>query len=277
MRLRSGSPWLRRIVGLSIASALVVVAVAFAVFGFRPDTGRGRVIADVSPSATPVSTPAGIETGSAYASARPSASGPPSASPDLPAPPDAVRSGPGVTRPGISLQFGLRTDGGFDVAERVLLRSARAEFVLAAPRRADAGNAFSRSRPLIVDLQAETGDGQPLAPNVLGDLSGDTTITANPPIRRFELRYRLLGTSVRSIPSTAGRALAFIRPVAAGIDPALPVQLSAAGVGALNLTCPQLQPRDRACARGVAPALHVGPRMTAGVSTVVVQVDVPEP
>lgn len=277
MRLRIGSPWLRRFVGLSIASALMLVAVAFAVSGPGPDTSRGRVVADVSPSPTAASTPAGIKVGSAYASARPSASGRPSASPDVPAALDAVRSGPGVTRPGISLQFSPRTDGGFDVAERVILRATHAELLLAAPGRADAGNAFRHSRPLIVDLQAETGDGQPLAPNVLGDLSGDTTITANPPVTRFELRYRLVGTSVRSIPSTAGRALAFIRPVAAGIDPALPVQLSAAGAGALNLTCPQLQPRDRACARGVAPALHVGPRMAAGDSTVVVQVDVPEP
>jgi len=183
----------------------------------------------------------------------------------------------GITEPGIDLRFSARADGGFDVSERIILRAPRPRIRLTPPGHAAAGVAFANSRARVRSLQIQTADGQPLAPERLGTFSGATTIPLGAATSALVLRYQLDGTSVRSVPSTAGRALAFIRPLTADVDPTLPVRVSADGPGTLNLSCPQLPVDRRACAQGTAPELRGGTAMTAAESVVVVQLNLPAP
>jgi len=109
----------RRVIGIFTASALLAVAVLLALFSpDRPTALRG------TGTATAQNEPA------------PARSGQPTASNSSPNPSGASTSGssgivepgstgPGITEPGIDLRFSARTDGGFDVAERIILRAPR--------------------------------------------------------------------------------------------------------------------------------------------------------
>lgn len=253
------SPTARRTIGIAVAAALVVAAIIFAIIAPTPRRIPDSDAADslhVTPSAEPGT---GTPTGQRAAT------------------PTAAPTGPGITEPGISLRFSPRTDGVFDVAERVILRSPATRIALTPPTTQSAGTSFTRSHPVVTGLQMQDSDGQPLTPTSLGSLTKSVTVPLATPTTQLSLRYELSGTSVRSIPSTTGRALAFLRPVTAGADESLPVQISSAGTGVLNISCPQLLQDERACAEGSAPALSVRAAMSAATSTVVVQLDVPAP
>jgi hypothetical protein len=251
----SVSPNARRAIGIAVAGALVVAAIVFA--ALAPRQGRA---------------PTGSAAG--FIAATPSVR---SATPTPSVDSTGAPSGPGTTEPGISMRFSPRTDGGFDVAERVILRRPATRIVLTPPAGGSAGSSFTRSRPVVTGLQMQDKSGQPLAPTRLGSLTQSVTVPLATATTELVLRYELAGTSVRSIPSTAGRALGFLRPVTAGVDPTLPVQISSVGAGVLNISCPQLPPDQRACAAGSAPAMSVRSGMTAASSTVVIQFNVPEP
>jgi hypothetical protein len=66
-------------------------------------------------------------------------------------------------------------------------------------------------------------------------------------VDQYELRYRLGGATVRSTPSAAGRALAAIGPLTAGVDDDLPVLIVIAGDSVLGLNCPLLPFSEQAC------------------------------
>jgi hypothetical protein len=244
--------WPRRVIGLSVAAVLVIVAVGIAVFG-------------VEQSRTPsnASEPSPSPTAGRVATER--------------APGDALRTGPGATEPGILLEFNPRGDGGFDVTENVMLRLRVSRIVLTPPSRRAAGTAFSRTKPEIRDLRIQGDDGQPLGRIPAGGITRVTSVPLGGATSTLVLRYRLSGTSVRSIPSSAGRALAFLRPITAGFDSSLGVRVIAGGVGTLNLTCPALPALSRACAAGTVPELRVRSTLDGPESTVVVQLDLPDP
>lgn len=265
----------RRATGISTASTVLVVAVLLAVYS--PDRRAAVNGAGIPTTSQPTSRPA--------PSARPSASSSPSPSPSPSGAPVTDRpgiigpgaTGPGLSEPGIDLRFSARADGGFEVAERVTLRAPRDRIRLTPPGHAAAGVGFVNNRARVLSLQIQTTDGQPLAPEGLGTFASGTILPLGASTSGLVLRYQLKGTSVRSIPSTAGRALAFIRPLTADVDPTLPVRVWADGDGTLNLSCPQLPVDQRACAQGSAPRLGGGTAMTAATSVVVVQLNLPAP
>lgn len=271
----SVSAWSRRVIGVSTALALLVAAVLLA--ASSPDRHAARRVdkaAGPQPAAAPAK-PAHSTASSSSPSPRPN---PSEASVTRRAAiPEPGITEPGITEPGIDLRFSARADGGFDVSERIILRAPRPRIRLTPPGHAAAGVAFANSRARVRSLQIQTADGQPLAPERLGTFSGATTIPLGAATSALVLRYQLDGTSVRSVPSTAGRALAFIRPLTADVDPTLPVRVSADGPGTLNLSCPQLPVDRRACAQGTAPELRGGTAMTAAESVVVVQLNLPAP
>ncbi len=187
----------------------------------------------------------------------------------------SVANGPGIDAPGISIEFTARSDGSLDVSERVMLRHPSALLTLVPPSSGEAGAAFKNSRPVVRDLEVAT-DGQSLreAPRAI---SRRWVVNLRDQGTSVDLRYRLTGTTVESRPSKARRALAFIRPLSAGIDGSLPVQIHARGIGVLNFACPQLSMPESACARGSSPLLFVDGGLSASRSTVIVQLDLPGP
>ncbi len=213
----SVSAWSRRVIGVSTALALLVAAVLLA--ASSPDRHAARRVdkaAGPQPAAAPAK-PAHSTASSSSPSPRPNPS-------EASATRRAAIPEPGITEPGIDLRFSARADGGFDVSERIILRAPRPRIRLTPPGHAAAGVAFANSRARVRSLQIQTADGQPLAPERLGTFSGATTIPLGAATSALVLRYQLDGTSVRSVPSTAGRALAFIRPLTADVDPTLPVR-----------------------------------------------------
>lgn len=251
----SWSEWPRRVIGLSLAAVLVVVAIVIGVFGL-----------DQSRSPTSASEPSPAPSPTQQADTSPSATSA-----------NAITAGPGLTEPGILMEFSPRADGGFDVAEHVILNTRVSRIVFTPPSRREAGALFGKTRASIVDLQVQGGDGQPLGRIPSGRLTRATSVPLGGTASTLVLRYRLQGTSVRSIPSTAGRALAYIRPITAGFDTTLRIRVAASGTGALNLTCPALPAAQRACATGTAPNLMARFDAPNSDSTVVVQLDLPEP
>lgn len=260
------SAWLRRVIGMSLAAALVVVAVVVAVFG--PDPSRSPSRAESSPnpaSSLPTSPPVSSLSTSPPTSKRPSAV------------PAAARTGPGLTKPGILMQFSPRDDGGFDVAEHVIFNAGVSRVRFTPPSGRAAGAAFSRTHAEVVDLQVQGDDQQPLGQLASGTITKATSVRLGRTTSTLTLRYRLTGTSIRSMPSGARHALAYLRPITAGIDTTLSIRIVAAGAGISNLTCPGLAAAERACAAGTAPDLRVRSDLRAEDSTVVVQLDLPEP
>ena len=73
-------------------------------------------------------------------------------------------------------------------------------------------------------------------------------------VDRFELRYRLSDVTVRSTPSTAGRALAAIGPLTGGVDNDLPVLFIVSGGTVLGLNCPLLPFSQQSCGSQVQSA-----------------------
>ena len=185
----------------------------------------------------------------------------------------SAHNGAGLRTPGVRLTATPRPDGGFEVSEQVILPAPVTELLLRIAPSAAAGPAFTRVRPRATKIQISAED-QPVPP--VADVTGGPRIVTLPmPASRFELRYQISGASVRSIPSTAGRALAVLAPLTGGLDRALPVTAVVGGNGALNLRCPLLPPDRQGCATGAAPRLAIRSGLTARNALVLVQLDLP--
>ena len=82
-----------------------------------------------------------------------------------------------------------------------------------------------------------------------------------------ELRYRLLGAATVSTPSTPGRALVLLPPIAADDRlKKLPVVVEVTGTGVRNLVCPGLPADDQLCGRASSSGwrtVALPPRATA--------------
>jgi hypothetical protein len=251
----------RRIVGLTTTAVIIALGIAFVATapGRSALRGDARTSADLRPAArtpTPTSTPTRTP-------------------PPVDNSAEQPRTGPGIDAVGIYLQFGARADGNLDVTERVVLAHPSKQIAVRPPSATAAGQAFSDSRPAIRALQVQAG-GLPVA-NVPTRLDHDRQFRLKQTTAAFTLRYQLSGTTVRSVPSTANRALAYIRPISVGIDAATPVQMLTTGTSTLNLTCPQLPAELQGCARGTAPHLRVETGVTVADDTVIVQLNLPEP
>ena len=260
---------LRRALGLVLIGGLCAAAVTF--YRDGPDLPR---------SATEVPSGTGLPTMSA--SAAPSPSSPPSSTTELKPSAHTTSSqaklpkGPGTTEPGILLIASPLSDGSFDIAEMVLLPAATSSIRLSPPQLTLAGTRFAKSKPVAYQVQLSAGDQPVIVPG--GRVSRGVDIAWLEPAKQVELRYNLKGISVRSIPSQAGRALAAISPLVAGVPRGLPVVMMVGGSTVLNIQCPvRRRVSEQACSVGRAPELRVKGALPRRSAVIVVQFDLPRP
>lgn len=249
---------LRRAIGVLLPLALCVTAVGF--YTAAPDE---LSLGTATPPGTSPSVRVSPDSSSPTAE--------PSQTPS--ADPSSLPSGPGVTEPGIMLIAQPQSDGSFDVAEMVLLVEPTTELDLRPPRVSRAGESFADLDPLAAQVQV-SADGQVVSlPD--GQISDRTRVDVAR-TRRFDLRYSLSDVTVRSIPSSAGRALAVLAPLTQ-VDGDLPVVVTVVGDAVRNLQCPRLKEELQACAAGDLPRLTVAEPLPADDALVLVQLDLPRP
>lgn len=186
----------------------------------------------------------------------------------------SVTSGPGVTRPGILLRVTPAPGGVLDVAETVRLRRPVDVIRLRAPLVARAGGDFADLTPVATSVQLSVGDRPADVPEEIGDDPTQVFLPAG--TTAYTVRYLLEGTTVRSVPSTTGRALIAVGPLSAA-RPAGRVALVASGDAVLNLTCPLLEGNAAACGTPTDDGLQLRAPLPGRSALVLVQVDLPEP
>lgn len=184
-------------------------------------------------------------------------------------------NGPGTTQPGILLMASPLRDGSFDVAEIVLLAAPTSSIWLGPPKLTLAGSRFTDAKPVASQVQISADDQPIRVPGAR--VSRRTQLVLVVPTKLIELRYNLSGITMRSIPSRAGRALTAISPLVEGVPTSLPVALMVSGSTVLNIECPVLRLRDRACSTGRSPHLRVNRRLPWSSALIVVQFDLPRP
>ena len=183
--------------------------------------------------------------------------------------------GPGTTEPGVLLMASPLSDGSFEIAEIVLLTAPTSSIRLGPPKLTLAGSPFAKAQPIASQVQVSAGNQPVMVPG--GRVKQRTDLALNAPAKQIELRYNLSGVTVRSIPSRAGRALAAISPLVASVPNGLPVALMVSGSTVLNIECPVLRLRARACSIGRPPRLRVKPKLPWSSAVIVVQFDLPRP
>ena len=259
---------LRRAVGLALIVGLLVSAVVF--YRVAPTFPRSAT-ATTGGSPQPT-TPAQTALTSA----------PPSPTSSAPRPTQTTNptemnlpTGPGTTQPGILLMASPLRDGSFDVAELVLLATPTSSIWVGPPQLTLAGRRFTKAKPVASQVQM-SADNQPvMVPGAR--VSQRTQPALVVPVKRIELRYNLSGITIRSIPSRAGRALTAISPLVDGVSKGLPVAFMVSGSTVLNIECPVLPLRERACSAGRAPQLRVMRNLPRSSALIVVQFDLPRP
>ena len=182
--------------------------------------------------------------------------------------------GPGTTKPGILLMASPLPHGDFDVAEMVLLSTPTSSLWLAPPDLTLAGSRFDKSKPVASEVQMSAGDQPVVVPG--GRIRERTEVTFSEPVKQIELRYNLSGTTIRSMPAPAGRALAAISPLT-DVPNNLPVAVMISGSTVHNIQCPIRRVREQACWIGEPPHLRVKGTLRGRGAEVLVQFDLPKP
>lgn len=176
--------------------------------------------------------------------------------------------GPGVAEPGVLLVVSPTTDGALTVTESVRWPQVVDEARLSPPDLGDAGSHFDDVRPRATTVQADA-DGR-LVPVPDGTVADPVTVS--PGADLMTLSYRLEGSTVRTVPSTAGRALAAVTPLTSDLED-LPVRLVVTGEDVSTITCPLLPDAEQVCGTGT-PVREAGP-VPAAEAMFVLQVDLP--
>ena len=256
---------LRRGIGLILVAGLCISAVTF----YRDALELPRS-SQLPATNTPLPTTPASTTGTSH-----SPSPTTSATPTRPTPQSPVKppKGPGTTQPGVLLMASPLRDGSFDIVEMVLLPAPVSSVRLGPPVVTIAGSDFAKLKPAASEVQMSAGDQPVLVPQ--GQVGNRLDIALTEPSNRMELRYKLSGVTVRSIPSRAGRALAAIGPLAAA-TPKLPVVMIISGDTVLNIECPMRQGINaQACAAGHVPHLRVKGELPRSRAVIVVQFNLP--
>lgn len=226
----------------------------------------------LTPASTPVSTPASTPAGPAT---RPGADTDAHSAPYSPArPPRPLpQAGPGVTEPGVLVVARPTAGGTLDVGEWVVLREPVEALELVPPDVEAARSAFNGLTPALTGLRV-TADGRdvPVPPEVVGP----TAIGLDGPVRSYVLRYELAGSTVRSRPESAGRALTAFGPVSTGPDgPAgdLPAAVATYGDSVRKLFCPLGPTPAEPCGTGRPPVQVAGVDLTRDTALVFAKID----
>lgn len=197
-----------------------------------------------------------------------------SAAATLPAPVLASlpSTGPGLTEPGVLLMAWPASDGSFDVVEWVRLARPVSELTLRPAPIDQAGSQFAPSSATATQVQASAGDLPITIPGAEVDARMDLPVA---PTDHFELRYRLTDVSVRSAPSTTGRALAAIGSLTGGLEDELPTQFIVTGESVLGLYCPLLPFPEQACGRHLPTGPGAERELPSRLALTTVQFDLP--
>jgi hypothetical protein len=160
-------------------------------------------------------------------------------------------------------------DGTFEVTEVVRLDDPISSLTLRPPDLRELPGDLGRAKPVARDLQVTAGGRTVKVAK--DEVRALTSLALPEPVRRIELRYRLTGVSHRSEPSTAGRALAAIGPLIAGVPDDLPVAMAVPGPTVRNLQCPAAE--EQSCAVGPPGHMRIAHPLPWNASIVVVQLD----
>jgi hypothetical protein len=182
------------------------------------------------------------------------------------------QTGPGITEPGIILIASPAPDGSFDVLERIRLPSRVSVLTLRPAPVDEAGRQFGSASAAATQVQVSAGDQPVVVPGARVDASVDLPV---PEVDQFELRYRLTDVTVRSTPSTAGRALAAIGPLTGGVEGDLPVLFIVSGGTVLGLNCPLLPLSQQSCGSRTQTAIGVEREVPWRLALTLVQFDLP--
>jgi len=269
----------RRVVGVAVLAVVVgLVASGFLIRGLAPATpeptaAQGQSTAAGAPQAT---TPAAGSPTRTPTTSTQTAVAPTGAVSTFPGPSPATlpQTGPGVTEPGILLVASPESDGSFDVLELVRLGSPVTALTLRPAPVDRAGQQFASVVATATAVQVSAGDQPVVVPAATVD---STTSLPVPDVDHFELRYRLTGVTVRSTPSTAGRALAAIGPLTGGVDDDLPVHVIASGDTVLGLNCPMLPLSQQSCGGHVPTGPSIEHEMPWHLAVTTVQFNLPQP
>jgi hypothetical protein len=180
---------------------------------------------------------------------------------------------PGLTVPGVHVQAVPRVDGDLDVIERVRFLGSSTGLELAPPSTVGVIRSALPLGVRIDDLQVFADGRRVDAPQDSLTTGGRLLLPSAP--RAVELRYRLVGASIASTPSTPGRALILLPPIAADDSlRKLPVVVEINSPHVRNLVCPGLAPSDQLCGRQTSTGwrtVSLPPRATG----VLAQLDLP--
>ncbi len=262
--------WMRRVAGVVLPVLLVAAAIAY--HGQAPSSAAlrasdrhppvsGPTTAVVTPSSTSPTTTSGPTEATAPVTPSPTT--------------DVAQSGPGLDRPGTRLAATITSDGSLEVSEQVRLRTPVRRLVLRPPVPPPAEEALSFLEPRATSLQLTAG-GQPVT---LRSASVAAGVVVDLPVATdaVELRYVLVDTTVRSIPSTTGRALALLGPLVVVEEADHPVLVATSGPGVLNISCTGTDGISLPCAVGDPGALRIREPLTPATALVLLQVDLPRP
>jgi hypothetical protein len=180
-----------------------------------------------------------------------------------------------VTAVGVHLSAAPGADGSFKVAESVIFDKPVTTLQLRVPPISEGGSTFDSMQPRAVAVQISAGGQPEVVPG--GQVTGDVSLPLAAPASKVLLRYRLTGVAARTPGSTAGRALAALGPIVAGVPGNMPVAINIRGRTVLNLRCPHLRLGDQACSSGSNGDLSVSRLLPWQRSTVVIQLDLPRP
>ena len=191
--------------------------------------------------------------------------------PDQQAPSEAGDSatrpdGPGTTEPGILLVASRATDSAFAVTELVLLESPTESIAVQPPDFSTVGSTFDAAKPYASKVRITTQDRSVPVPD--GVVNRAETFALDEPVRRYTMHYEMNRAIVRSLPSSAGRALGAIRPLTRGGPDRMMVAVVTVGEDVRNLSCPGLaavaaslrRRQATPAARSAGPAVADRPR-----------------
>jgi hypothetical protein len=172
----------------------------------------------------------------------------------------------------------VQSDGTADVTETLTLSPQTHDLVLAVPASATppGSKPSAPDAPQALSVTA-TSNGQIISPPLDVGVS-PVTVALPAGTNHVVLHYLLVGSTVRSQPSAAGRALTAIAPIAARSQPGLGLTINLRGSDAdiRNLVCPA-QGRDGAiCAAQTDGRWSTTTELAAATSFGLAQVDLPQ-
>ena len=251
----------RRAVAVAVGAPLLFVG-AFAASGWIMDVAQdkpsaaGQTVAPLpatSSATTPVTAPPSGS--SAYAPGTP--------------------VGPGQTEPGVLVRVTPAADGSLEVLERVRFTDPVTELSLAPPSTKGVAAKSLPTHIEVTDLQVQADDA--IVDIGVRSLTKARTVELPAATGTVVMRYRLTGATVRSVPSTPGRALAVLPPITtAATLGSTPFVIEVSGAQVTNVLCPGLPTAAQLCGRTWTRGWYLAPQRP-GRTAVLAQFTLPDP